>query len=112
MSQANIPDITPTISLSLAQSIPLLLDSIALEELALAHLINTEAEKTQWFIGTLTTAVTRSSLTVSVTDLLTVNKSVRRTLQAAIKKEMLLQFKFENVLDVLAATAGVTPFLV
>ncbi len=110
MSQANIPDITPTISLSLTQTIPLLLDSIALEELALAHLINSEAEKTQFVLGTLTSAVTLSPVVVSITNLLNVNKSVRRTLQDVIKKEMLLQFKFENVLDLLGATSAVTLF--
>lgn len=108
MSQPSIPNITPTISLSLTQTIPLLLDSIALEELALAHLINAEAEKTQFLLGTLTSTVSLSPRIVSLTDLLTVNKSVRRTLEDVIKKEMLLEFKFENVLDLMAAMNGMT----
>lgn len=110
MSVPNIPNITPTISLSLTQTIPLLLDSIALEELALAHLINAEAEKVQFVLGTLTTTITLSPPRVTLSDLLAVNTSVRRTMQDVIKKEMLLQFKFENVLDLLAATTPITPF--
>ncbi|HDR5271734.1 hypothetical protein E8M24_27925 [Bacillus thuringiensis] len=102
MSQANIPNITPTISITVGQTVPLLLASIALEELALAHVINSEAEKIQFILGTLNTSVTPPPITLS--GLLTVNDSVQKTLQAAIKKEMLLQFKLENVLDLISIT--------
>ena len=101
MSQASFPSITPTISLSLTQSIPLLLDSIALEELALAHLVNAEAENIQFTLGQLTTGVTLTPSAVSISDLLRVNSSVNRTLRRAIEKEMILEFKFENVLNLL-----------
>lgn len=91
------------ISVSVEQTIPLLLSSIALEELALAHIINAEAEKLQFVLGTLgDTGVTLSPAEVSLGDLLDVNASVQRTLRDVIKKEMLLEFKFENVLDLLA----------
>ncbi|MFJ5716053.1 hypothetical protein [Neobacillus sp. NPDC093127] len=102
MSNPNIPNITPTISLSIAQTVPLLLSSIALEELALAHLLNSEAEKLQLVLGTLTpTRTTFSPATVSLSNLLAVDTSVQRTLRDVIKKEMLLEFKFENVLDLI-----------
>lgn len=100
MSQANIPNITPSITITVGQTIPLLLSSIALEELSLAHIMNAEAEKIQFVLGTLTP--TTSTLTppdVTVSNLLDVNESVRKTLKDVIKKEMLLQFKFENVLE-------------
>ncbi|WP_416829169.1 hypothetical protein [Ectobacillus polymachus] len=102
MSFPNIPNVTPTISLSTAQTIPLLLASIAFEELALAHIVNAEAEKIQFVLGTLTP--TRNTFTptfVTLSNLLDVNKSVQTTLRDVIKKEMLLQFKFENILDLL-----------
>ncbi|WP_349655131.1 hypothetical protein [Neobacillus sp. YX16] len=103
MSFPNIPNITPLISVSVEQTIPLLLSSIALEELALAHIMNAEAEKLQFVLGTLgDTGVTLSPTEVSLGDLLDVNASVQRTLRDVIKKEMLLEFKFENVLDLLA----------
>ncbi|WP_249366872.1 MULTISPECIES: hypothetical protein [Neobacillus] len=102
MSNPSIPNITPTISLSIGQTVPLLLSSIALEELALAHLMNAEAEKLQFVLGTLTpTSTTFSPATISLSNLLAVDASVQRTLRDVIKKEMLLEFKFENVLDLI-----------
>lgn len=104
MSQANIPNITPMISITTGQTIPLLLASIALEELALAHVINAEAEKLQFVLGTLDTKTKFNPTTVTLSNLLDVNKSVQTTLRDVIKKEMLLQFKFENILDLIAIT--------
>ncbi|WP_416829170.1 hypothetical protein [Ectobacillus polymachus] len=121
MSFPNIPNVTPTISLSTAKTIPLLLASIAFEELALAHIINAEAEKIQFVLGTLTptqnTFTPQSTFNplsifnpqhnppvVTLSNLLEINKSVQRTLRDTIKEEMLLQFKFENVLDLISIT--------
>ncbi|MGG0845242.1 LVIVD repeat-containing protein [Peribacillus simplex] len=101
MSFPNIPNITPTISITTAQTIPLLLSSIALEELALAHIMNAEAEKLQFVLGTLPTGTALSPAVVSLAELLAVDSSVHRTLRDVIKKEMLLEFKFENVLDLI-----------
>ncbi|WP_240927491.1 hypothetical protein [Paenibacillus thiaminolyticus] len=53
MSQANIPNITPIVTLSREEALNLLLASVAIEELGLAHIINAEAEKLQFAIGTL-----------------------------------------------------------
>ncbi|MBS4212667.1 DUF11 domain-containing protein [Neobacillus rhizophilus] len=109
MSLPGIPNITPTISLSVGQTVPLLLASVALEELALAHVLNAEAEKLQLVLGTLTpTRTTFSPATVSLSNLLDIDASVQRTLRDVIKKEMLLEFKFENILD-LIPTITTTP---
>ncbi|MFF2290406.1 hypothetical protein [Peribacillus butanolivorans] len=105
MSFPNIPNITPTISVTTAQTIPLLLSSIALEELALAHIMNAEAEKLQFVLGTLPTGTALSPAVVSLAELFAVDSSVQRTLRDVIKKEMLLEFKFENVLDLLETIA-------
>ncbi|MCL6488857.1 MAG: hypothetical protein K6T76_07980 [Alicyclobacillus mali] len=56
MSQPNIPNINPSISLTRDDAVNLLLSSIALEELGLGHLTNAEAEKIQYVLGTLTGA--------------------------------------------------------
>ncbi|APH06595.1 hypothetical protein [Bacillus weihaiensis] len=107
MSQANIPNITPSIGITVGDTVPLLLSSIALEELALAHILNAEAEKLQFVLGTLTpTTSTLAPGDVTISNLLLVDQSVRRTIQDVIKKEMLLQFKFENVLDLIQVSPG------
>lgn len=111
MSFPNIPNITPTISLSVAQSVPLLLNSIALEELALAHLINAEAEKVQFVLGTLTNGRTLTPPTVTISNLLDINTSARQTLQDVIKKEMLLEFKFENILELLQILPSISQII-
>lgn len=53
MSQANIPNITPEISLTRDDAINLLLSSIAMEQIALSHILHAEGEKLQFVLGTL-----------------------------------------------------------
>lgn len=96
MSLPNIPNITPTISISRTEVINLLLASIALEELGLAHIVNAEAEKIQFVLGTLNGV----HVAPSVADLIAIDVSVQTTLKDVIKKEMLLEFKLEEVLHI------------
>ncbi|MBD8496965.1 MULTISPECIES: hypothetical protein [Paenibacillus] len=98
MSQANIPNITPTISITIGDSVNLLLASIALEELALAHIINAEAEKIQYVLGTLPGSDGLSP-PATLSNLLAIDRSVERTLQEVIKKEILLQIKLDNIVN-------------
>lgn len=106
MSLPNIPNITPTISISRTEVINLLLASIALEELGLAHIINAEAEKIQFVLGTLNGG---SHVTPTVPDLIAIDESVQTTLKEVIKKEMLLEFKLEEVLKIPTAAPAPTP---
>lgn len=53
MSQANIPNITPSLTTTRDDALNLLLASIAIEELGLGHIINAKAEKNQYAVGTL-----------------------------------------------------------
>ncbi|GGH40524.1 hypothetical protein [Paenibacillus segetis] len=53
MSQANIPNITPSINVTREDAINLLLSSVALEEIGLSHIINAEGENLQYVLGTL-----------------------------------------------------------
>jgi hypothetical protein len=98
MSFPNIPNITPDININREQVINLLLASIGMEELALAHIINAEGEKIQRALGTIPGF---TPLAITISDLLTINQSVSKTLQDVIKKEMLLQFKLQNVLELI-----------
>ena len=100
MSQAHIPNITPTISVTMEQSATMLLSSIALEEMALAHIMNAEAEKIQYVLGTLNTKSTPPAC-VFFNQFLEVNKTLRMTLEDVVLKEVLLQLKFTNVLDLI-----------
>lgn len=75
------------------QALTDLLESIALEETALAHFVNAEAEKIQ-HLGALMAA---GSITPS--EALDLQQSVAKVMQVGIKMQMLLQFKLENVLD-------------
>ncbi|UHA72723.1 hypothetical protein [Paenibacillus sp. 481] len=103
MSQANIPNITPTISITIGDSVNLLLASIALEELALAHIINAEAEKIQYVLGTLPGSAGLSP-PATLSNLIAIDHSVQRTLQEVIKKEILLQIKLDNIVNSLPIT--------
>lgn len=87
MSMPNIPDIEPRINITLEQTINLLLASIAFEELGLSHIINAEGEKMQDFI----------EKACSTEELLQLNESVNELLKTITKKEMLLQYKLEDV---------------
>ena len=98
MSFPNIPNISPIIDLEREDVINLLLASIALEELGLAHIINAEAEKLQFVLGTLGPDTLEETPTLE--DLLEINRAVERTLRTVIKNQMLLQFKLEDVLDI------------
>jgi hypothetical protein len=93
MGMPTIPDIKPKIEISFEETIKLLLASIAFEELSLAHIMNAEAEKIQEII--------KCSTGNKLHDLLCIDKSVERTLRDIIKKQILLEIKFENVLELM-----------
>lgn len=106
MSFPNIPNVTPTIDIDREDVINLLLASIAFEELGLAHIINAEAEKIQAVLGTLPGSDVAAT---SIDELLEINDSVNRTLKTALKTQMLLQFKLEDVLDLENGNGNGTP---
>jgi len=97
MSFPTIPDITPSISINRNDVINLLLASIAFEELGLAHIINAEAEKIQYILGTLPEQTPAEPPTQN--DLININKSVNQTLRTVIKNQILLQFKLEDLIE-------------
>ncbi|SKB05896.1 hypothetical protein SAMN04244570_0025 [Sporosarcina newyorkensis] len=90
MSMPNIPNITPNISLDRCETIELLLNSIALEEIALSHIMNAEAEKLQLFLA---------KHSRCLDDVWKMNNSINKTLRTIVKSQMLLQFKLEDVLE-------------
>ena len=80
------------------QALTDLLESIALEEAALAHLINAEAEKVQALAASMDTKHNPDAK-IDLKEISDFQKNVARVIQTVIKMQMLLQFKLENVLD-------------
>ncbi|TDL30757.1 hypothetical protein E2R51_17395 [Jeotgalibacillus sp. S-D1] len=101
MSQPSIPNITPVITFNRNDAINLLLASIGMEELSLAHIVNAEAEKIQYVLGTLPGIEQQATLE----DLLVINQSVQEVLEAVIKKELLLDSKLNHVIKVISSQA-------
>lgn len=99
MSFPNIPDVDAAITIPPGGVISLLLASVAFEELGLAHILNAEAEKVQYILGTLDGQY-RPENPPTLAQLLLVDRSVNQTLRNIIKKEMLLQFKLEDILQI------------
>jgi hypothetical protein len=99
MSFPNIPNVTASITITRGQAINLLLASIAFEELGLAHIINAEGEKIQSVVGTLPGL---TPTVPSITDLQAIDTSVSTTLKNVIKKEMLLEFKLDDLITLIS----------
>ncbi|KJD59277.1 BclA C-terminal domain-containing protein [Bacillus velezensis] len=107
MSQPNLPNITPVVTLSRDDTINLLLSSIAMEELGMAHILNAEGEKTQYAFGTIPGLTGPPS---SLADILNLNESVRDTLDSLMKQELLLGSKLDSISNIptLAGPTGAT----
>ncbi len=96
MSMPNIPNVNPDISITWDQAISLILSSIAFEELGLAHIINAEAEKLQYVLGTLPPSTPLDPPTID--DLLAVNESVANTLRNVMTNQLILQNTLEDAI--------------
>ncbi|MEC1336895.1 collagen-like protein [Bacillus velezensis] len=107
MSQPNLPNITPVVTLSRDDTINLLLSSIAMEELGMAHILNAEGEKIQYALGTIPGLTGPPS---SLADILNLNESVRDTLDSLMKQELLLGSKLDSISNIptLAGPPGAT----
>ncbi|MGL4453063.1 MAG: hypothetical protein ACRCTZ_18030 [Sarcina sp.] len=105
MSMPSIPNMNPIIGVDIDDSINMLISSIALEEMGLSHIINAEAEKIQYILGTLDTVHDMGGFKQhSVEDILRVNSSVDKTLREVLKNQMLLHMKFEDTIDLYCKT--------
>ena len=81
---------------SLQETVIDLLESIALEEIAISHLINAEAEKTQALVSKLFHDDSYSL----VNELVKCNKATCKIVDTVIIKEWLLLKKMETVLEI------------
>lgn len=101
MSFPNIPDINPDISVTFEDAINLLLTSIAMEEVSLSKLMDAETQKVLCIIKD-------SNHDSILSDAIKINKSVDDTLKDMIKLQMLLQFKLDNVKEILPTSSSTT----
>lgn len=98
MSMPNIPDIKPDISVSREDSINIVLSSIGMEEMSLAHILNAEAEKIQYALGTLEGS---NKCPASFEHIMETNNASARVLRDVIKNQMLLSMKLEDIIEVI-----------
>lgn len=107
MSMPELPKSDP--SLTREEVINQILASIAMEELGLSHIINSEGEKLQYVLGTIP-GVTGPDEPVTIDNLLELNKSVRETLDSTMLNQMFLKAKLQSALaaSVMQGPAGPT----
>ena len=89
MSYPTIPDMEPVIGIDLCGAVDLLLASIAMEEISLSRLMDAESDKLRFALERCPGA--------GLGDIAAVNKSAEDMMKTLIKLQMLLQFKLENV---------------
>lgn len=77
------------------EALTMIIASIAMEELALSHILNAEGEKLQYILGTLP----GTKPCTCPQDVLAVNKSVASLLDVVAQNQMLLKSKLEKVLE-------------
>ncbi len=95
MSMPNIPPKMCTdINIDRKSLIDLLLMSIALEELSLAHIVNAEGELLQLYAQQLT-----SGKTVDKNELMKISRSVADILRLVLEKEQSLKEKLRYVIQ-------------
>lgn len=90
-----MPVITPG-TITREESVGDIIESIAIEEAAIAHILNAESEKLQKIIN---------SSNVSAQDLLAANKSVKSTVDTVIGLEIALKAKLEMFKSTICQTS-------
>lgn len=90
-----MPVITPG-TITREESVGDIIESIAIEEKAIAHILNAESEKLQKVINMSDT---------TVEDLLAVNRSVKKAVDTATQLEMALKSKLELFQSTICQTA-------
>lgn len=88
------------------EALTMIIASIAMEELALSHIVNAEGEKLQYVLGTLPGG---HKSCASPQEILAVNKSVKELLDTVMQNQMLLKGKLEKALEAGGHTPTPTP---
>ena len=109
MSMPNIPDLNPNVNIDRDDALNIIIASIGMEELSLAHIVNAEAEKIQFALGTLETAGGQAATMDQILETKQRGASFRR---GVIKNMMLLgmtmEYTVELTFNVLTTTTNNT----
>lgn len=117
MSFPNIPDINPYINIKLEDAINLLLTSIAMEEISLSKLMDAETSKILCLLDYCKHHDCKHDdcdhdncdhKDCLLYNTIAINKSVDGTIKNIIKLQMLLQFKLDNIKEILPCTSSTT----
>lgn len=103
MSMPTFPD--NGIDLTKEQAFHMLLGSIAMEELALSHIMNAEGEKLQYMLGTLHEC---ERVNATPREILDVNNSITQLLEQVAENQYMLKSKLSQVLKAME-TCGLCP---
>jgi len=101
----SLPEITAS-SLTRDDAINQVIVSIALEEVGLGNLINSEAEKLQYALGTLSGS---TGTAATIEEVLEINRSIRDVLQEALRNQELLKNKLRDTLASAVLTGPTGP---
>ena len=93
----SLPTFPATTGLTRENAINQILSSIAMEELAISHILNAEGEKIQYALGTLEGASPPEPPTIE--QVLQVNDSVKSMLEASMNNQMVLNNKMDAALS-------------
>jgi len=99
MSMPKFPELP---DLDIESSVAQILSSIALEEVALSHILNAEGEKIQYALGTLENSVLVEPATFE--QVMEVNESVKDMLGAVSLNQMFLLGKMSKAMDIYNGT--------
>lgn len=94
MSMPNFP--AGVSDITCEQALNMLMGSIAMEELALSHILNAEGEKLQYILGTLPGSSCRCT---TPKEILEVNRSISDLMERVAYNQLLLKGKLQQVLD-------------
>jgi hypothetical protein len=102
MSMPLFPKVNPDITCE--NAINMILTSIAMEELALSHIMNAEGEKLQYVLKYLESSCSESGNEYAFDKLLAVNASISDLLDSVSQNQMLLKSKMNKALNALSNT--------
>lgn len=100
MSMPTIPDLNPEINLEIEDSIKMLCNSIALNEIGLSHITNAQGEAIQSILAELKECTNKCGCSNEVIDkILQANDSTNKFLNNLLQNQMMLKMQIENTMS-------------